>query len=244
MIAGDTITVRRAVLSWRADRVFYTSMSIAVVGAVFAGFARTYYLRASFQPTPLPLYLEIHGFAFTTWVGLFVAQTTLVAAGRTDIHRRLGWAGAGLAVLMVGAALGAAVFSGHREVLAGHADQARRFLTVPIFSMLVFPILVASAVYYRRYPETHKRLMLLATLSIIDAAVARWPIAWVATTWWAYYALTDVFVALAIGYDIVARRHVHAAYIWGGLLIVSAQAVRELIGPTALWHAFARVLIG
>jgi hypothetical protein len=244
VIAGDTITLRRGVLSWRADRVFYTAMSIAVVGAVFAGFARTYYLRASFQPTPLPLYLKLHGFAFTTWVGFFLAQTTLVAAGRTDIHRRLGWAGAGLAVLMVAAALGAATLSGHREVLAGHADQARTFLAVPIFSMLVFPVLVASAVYYRRYPETHKRLMLLATLSIIDAAVARWPIAWVATTWWAYYALTDVFVALAIGYDIVARQRVHPAYIWGGMLMVSAQVARELIGPTAAWHAFARALIG
>jgi hypothetical protein len=244
MIAGDTISVRRGVPSWRADRVFYTSISIAVVGAVFAGFARTYYLRASFQPAPLPLYLKLHGFAFTTWVGLFLAQTTLVAAGRTDIHRRLGWAGAGLAVLMVVAALSAAIFSGHREVLAGHADQARTFLAVPIFSMLVFPVFVASAVYYRRYPETHKRLMLLATLSIIDAAVARWPIAWIATTWWAYYALADFFVALAIGYDLVARRRVHPAYIWGGLLIVGAQAVRELVGPTAAWHAFAQALIG
>ena len=244
MIAGDTIVARRRVLPWRADRVFYTSISIAVVGAVFAGFARTYYLRASFEPIPLPLYLQIHGFAFTTWVGLFLAQTTLVAAGRTDIHRRLGWAGAALAVLMVVAALSAAIFSGHREVLAGHADQARTFLAVPIFSMLVFPVLVASAVYYRRYPETHKRLMLLATLSIIDAAVARWPIAWIATTWWAYYALADVFVAFAIGYDIVARRRVHPAYIWGGLLIVGAQGVRELVGPTAAWHTFARALIG
>ena len=227
-----------------ADRLFYTSISIAVVGAVFAGFARTYYLRASFQPTPLPLYLKIHGFAFTSWVALFMAQTTLVAARRTDIHRRLGWLGAGLAVLMVVAALAAAIFSGHREVLAGHAEQARTFLAVPIFAMLVFPVLVGGAVYYRRYPETHKRLMLLATLSIIDAAVARWPIAWIATTWWAYFALADAFVALAIAYDIIARRRVHPAYIWGGLLILSAQAVRELIGSTAVWEAFARTLIG
>jgi len=86
--------------------------------------------------------------------------------------------------------------------------------------------------------------MLLATLSILDAAVARWPIAWIAATWWAYFALTDVFVALAIAYDIVARRRIHPAYIWGGLLILSAQAVRELIGPTAAWQAFARALIG
>jgi hypothetical protein len=241
---GGTITIRRRALPWRADRVFYTAVAIAVVGAVFAGFARTYYLRSSFQATSLPLYLEVHGLVFSTWIGLFLAQTTLVAAHRTDIHRRLGWAGAGLATIMVVVAVTAAIFSGQREVLAGHGDQARTFLAVPMFSMLVFPILVAGAVYYRRYPDAHKRLMLLATLSIIDAAIARWPFAWISTTWWAYYALADVFVAVAIAYDLVANGRVHRAYLWGGLLIVSAQAARELIGPTGAWHAFARALIG
>ena len=219
-------------------------MSLAAVATVFAGFARTYFLRSQFQVTPLPVYLRIHGLVFTTWIALFVAQTTLIAARRTDIHRRLGWAGASLAAVMVVAAVTAAILSGRRDVAAGQEDAALTFLTTPLLAMLVFVILVAAAVYYRRSPETHKRLMLLATVSILDAAVARWPVALVSATPWAYYVLTDVFVLIAAAYDLSSRKRVHAVYVWGGLLVVAAQVSRDLVGRTAAWHAFARLLIG
>ncbi len=138
----------------------------------------------------------------------------------------------------------AAVVSGRREVAAGHVDEALTFFAVPVFSITVFLILIAIAVHYRRRSEIHKRLMLLATISILDAAVARWPIAFVSTTAWGYYALTDLFIVAAIGHDIASQRRVLPAYIWGGLLIVSAQLAREIIGPTTTWHAFARHVIG
>ena len=74
------------------DRQFYTGMALAAAVVVFVGFAPTYFLRGSDQSTPLPTYLHVHGFLFTTWIALFIAQTSLVAARRTDLHRRLGWA--------------------------------------------------------------------------------------------------------------------------------------------------------
>ena len=231
-------------VSWRRDRLFYVSMSIAAVAAVLAGFSRTYYARPLYQTSSLPPYLHVHGLVFSTWIALFAVQIGLVATRRLDRHRRLGWAGAGLAVLMVPVALTAAVFSGRREVTAGHVDAALTFFAVPVFSMIVFVVLVGSAVYWRRRPETHKRLMLLATVSILDAAVARWPIALVATTTWGYYALTDLFILSAILFDMISRRRVAAAYVWGGLLVVSAQFAREIVGPTAVWHAFARSVVG
>jgi hypothetical protein len=240
----DPMTIISARSRGRTDRAFYTAMSLAAVATVFAGFARTYFLRSQFQVTPLPVYLRIHGLVFTTWIALFVAQTTLIAARRTDIHRRLGWAGASLAAVMVVAAVTAAILSGRRDVAAGQEDAALTFLTTPLLAMLVFVILVAAAVYYRRSPETHKRLMLLATVSILDAAVARWPVALVSATPWAYYVLTDVFVLIAAAYDLSSRKRVHAVYVWGGLLVVAAQVSRDLVGRTAAWHAFARLLIG
>jgi hypothetical protein len=228
----------------RSDRVFYTGMSLAAVATVFAGFARTYFLRSQFQTTPLPLYLHVHGLVFTTWIALFVGQTTLIAMRRADVHRRLGWVGASLAVVMVGAAVTAAILSGRRNVAAGHEDAALTFLTTPLSSMLVFVLLVAAAIHYRGSPETHKRLMLLATINILDAAVARWPIALVAATPWAYFVVTDVFLLTAVAYDLAARKRVHPAYVWGGLLMVVAQFSRGIVGHTAAWHAFARLLIG
>jgi hypothetical protein len=226
------------------DRAFYVGMSLAAVATVFAGFARTYFLRSHFWPTPLPLYLHVHGLVFTAWIALFVAQTMLIATRRTDIHRRLGWAVASLAVVMVAAAVTAAILSGRRDVAAGHEDAALTFLTTPLLSMLVFLVLAAAAVYHRRRPEIHKRLMLLATISILDAAVARWPIALVSATPWAYFVLTDVFIVIAAAYDLSSRKRVHPVYMWAGLLVLAGQFSRDIVGRTAAWHAFGRHLIG
>src|SRR5688572_13526918 len=133
----------------RYDRPFYTGMAIAAAVVVFAGFAPTYFLRASYQTTPLPTYLQVHGFLFTTWIALFIAQTSLVAARRTNVHRRLGWAMAALAVVMVVVGTTAGIWSMRRQVEAGFAQQAQAFLTTPLFSMVAFAAFVAAAIRFR-----------------------------------------------------------------------------------------------
>jgi hypothetical protein len=244
MISTTYRNHRHALARVRADRVFYTGMALAAIVAVFIGFSRTYYLRSRFQDGPLPFYLQAHGAAFSAWMMFFLTQTSLVAAGRTDVHRRLGWAGAALAAFMVMVALTAAVVSGRRNFAAGFESESLTFLTTPVFSMVVFLALVATAVYHRRAPETHKRLMLLATISILDAATARWPIAIVQTSSWAYYGFADLFIAAAIVYDVISRRRIHPAYIWGSLVIVVSQYLRDVIGQTDAWHSIARTILG
>jgi len=85
----------------RAERIFYTAMSVAILITVFAGFSRTFFLRPYFQTQPLLPLLIAHGIIFSAWIALFVTQTTLVATKRTCIHMRLGIAGGILATLMV-----------------------------------------------------------------------------------------------------------------------------------------------
>jgi hypothetical protein len=218
-------------------------MALAAGAAVLLGFSRTYYLRPYFYTDTLPIYLRIHGAAFSAWLVLLVSQTFLVAAERTDLHRRLGWAGAVLAVTMVAAALTAAVVSGRRAIAAGHESEELAFLTTPLSSMAVFFVLVAAAVWFRRRPETHKRLMLLATINILDAATARWPIEIVSTSAWAGYAIVDSFIVAGMAYDLIARRRIHPVYVWGGLLIVGSQALRDVIGHSATWQPIARMIL-
>jgi hypothetical protein len=225
------------------DRVFYTGMAVAAAAAVLLGFSRTYYLRPYFQDQSLPPYLHLHGAVFSAWIVLLVSQTSLVAARRTDLHRRLGWAGAVLAVAMVAVALTAAIVSGRREIAAGNETGELAFLTTPLSSMVVFFALVAAAVRFRRQTETHKRLMLLATINILDAATARWPLAIVATTSWGGYAIVDLFIVIAVAYDFATRRRVHPAYLWGALLIVGSQVLREPIGHSAAWQPVARMIL-
>lgn len=80
---------------------FYTWVAVAAALIVFAGFARTYYLKGLFGTRSLPLLLHIHGSVMTLWFVLFLLQVRLVAAHRTDLHRRLGILGAFWALLVV-----------------------------------------------------------------------------------------------------------------------------------------------
>ena len=85
----------------RYDHLFFSAMALLMLITVFVGFARTYYLAGVFH-APLPsLIIHVHGAAFSCWILLLVSQTSLVSAGRVDIHRRLGIAGFLLACLMV-----------------------------------------------------------------------------------------------------------------------------------------------
>jgi hypothetical protein len=225
------------------DRQFYTGMALVAAVVVFAGFAPSYFLRARYTATELPLYLRVHGFLFTTWIALFIAQTSLVATRRTDLHRKLGWATAAVATVMVvvGTTAGIVSMQGH---FPDQGDAALSFLTTPLFSMVMFATLVGAAITFRRDPQMHKRLMLLATISILDAAVARLPFAFLRSSSWNYLPTTDVFLAAAILYDVVSRRSVHRAYIWGGVLLVVEQALRIPVGETEAWKTIARALIG
>lgn len=218
-------------------------MAVAAALAVALGFSRTYFLRPYFQTTPLDVEFHLHGLVFSAWVALFVAQTSLVAARRTAWHRKLGWVGACLAVLMVVVALNAAIHGAHRDIAAGQAQEALAFFTTPVLSMAMFAILVALAVAFRARPETHKRLMLLATISLLDAAAARMPIPGIESNELGYYALTDAFIVAAILYDFVSRRSVSPVYVYGGLAIVAEQWARDPLGATAAWQALATTIL-
>jgi hypothetical protein len=225
------------------DRAFYTGIAIAAALVVLVGFSRTYFLRPYFETAPLDTAFHVHGLVFSAWIALFVTQTSLVANRRIDVHRKLGWVGACLAAVMVVAALNAAVHGAHRDIAAGYEIESLRFFTTPILAMAMFASLVALAVLWRAKPETHKRLMLLATLSLLDAAVARWPIPGVGDSPLAQYAITDAFIAAATLYDFASRRSVSPVYVWGGLAIVVEQWARDALGATAAWQSLAAKIL-
>src|SRR2546425_411389 len=85
----------------RYDHLFFSIMALCTLATVFVGFAHTYYLAGVFH-APLPsLIIHLHGAALSCWILLLVTQTSLIAAGRVDVHRRLGILGFLLAILMV-----------------------------------------------------------------------------------------------------------------------------------------------
>src|SRR5205823_3407581 len=165
--------------SKRRERLFYIGMTIAIAVTVFAGFARTFYLRPYFQSQPLIPLLVLHGVVFTSWLALLLTQTTLIAAKRTRTHMRLGIAGGLLAVLMITIGTTTAIIRAKSFEPPPGFSSPLVFLTIPLGDMLVFAILVGAAFYFRRRMDVHKRLMLLATIAILPAAAARLPFAFI-----------------------------------------------------------------
>src|SRR5439155_19078214 len=117
--------------------------------------------------------------------------------------------------------------------------DALAFLAIPMVDMLMFSIFVASAFLLRTNREAHKRLMLLAYISLIVAAVARLP-GVLPLGPLAFFGLGYLFILVAVIYDVASRRRVHKAYIWGGAVLVAFVPIRLMVSGTPAWHAFAR----
>ncbi len=209
-----------------------------MVFAVFVGFSRSYYLKGLYGTPALPALFHAHGLLFTAWMLFLVVQTSLVARRRTDLHRRAGVGGGILAAAMTVAAMAMTMDLARRSAGAPN-DIGLAFTIVPFFTVIVFPVLVGLALFYRRQPEVHKRLMLIATLELVTAGVARIP---GAGSMPLFFVLTDVGLAAILLYDVVTRGRPHAATVWGGLFLVATQFIRTTAGATAPWIAFARLL--
>jgi hypothetical protein len=224
----------------RLDRYFFPGMAILMLGAVLLGFAKTYFLAGMFR-APLPNRLiHVHGAVFTCWILLLIVQTSLVAGGRVDLHRRLGLAGFGLASLMVILGVLAATDKLRRGTGAEPEMDAKTFYIIPMTDIVLFAAFIFFAYRARSNPPAHKRLILLATIVLINAAVSRWPFAFIQETpYWVTHVCTYGFLLPLVAYDLWSSGKLHRATLWGGLLLIAAQQSRFLIAGTPTWQAFA-----
>jgi hypothetical protein len=225
------------------DRLFYAGMAIAMAATVFVGFAPTFFLKVFSNAPPLSPLLHLHGLAFASWYAIFFAQTVLIAKGKPHLHRRLGLAALCLAVLMAFLGVMAAI----NAIRTNHTPPGldpRSFLVLPFFGIAVFATLASAGFVFRKRPETHKRLMLLASIAMLDAAIARIPGVMATGGPLASFGLQDLFVIACIAYDFLSRRRIHPAYLFGGLFMLAAQPLRIIVAGTPWWLAFGDWLKG
>jgi hypothetical protein len=230
------------------DRVFFGGVAVAMAITVFTGFAATYYLRllgggptVTLSGGPITTLVHLHAALFTTWVVLFVVQTALISSRRVAVHRRLGVAGAVLAAAMIAAGASLALATAARGS-APPGMTPLSFLVIPLFDVILFGGFITTALVLRRNKEAHKRLMLLAYVSIITAAIARFP-GVQALGPPVFFGLSLLFVAAGMIYDFASRRRVHRVYLWGGALLVISVPLRLAIGSTSAWQGLAEVLV-
>jgi uncharacterized membrane protein YozB (DUF420 family) len=222
----------------------YAWVGLAAAVIIFAGFARTFYLRSVSGAPPLSALLLVHGIVMTAWVVLFFAQVRLIALGRMALHRRLGAFGLIVAVLVLFVGVAATVDAGRRGVSPAMGVAPLTFMAIPLFDLPVFAVLVGVGLWKRRRPDIHKRLMLLATLGLLTPGIARIPLAIIQQGGPpVFFGLSFLLVAGCIAIDTIRSRRVHPAFMWGAALMVFMLPVRLLVSETAAWAQFARWLI-
>jgi hypothetical protein len=222
----------------------YAWAALAAALIIFAGFARTFYLGSVFKAPPLSTLLFAHGVVMTMWIVLFIAQVWLVESGRTDLHRRLGVLGLILAVLVVCVGVVAAIDAGRRGASPAPGVPPLMFMAIPLFDMPVFAVLVGVALWNRRRPDIHKRLMLLATLGLLTPGIARIPLAFIQQGGPpVFFGLALLIVLVCVAIDTARSRRLHPAFGWGAALIFSMVPLRVLIAGTPAWTKFASWLV-
>jgi len=224
------VAVSAARLSRRSRLYFGAALGIAAL--VFAGFARSYYLRAFFSARHLTPLAHLHGLLMTGWILLFTIQAGLIRSGRVAVHRRLGVFGAALApaIVIIGSLTVAAGI--HRRFPGvGLTRSARIFVEFDGLSLWTFGALVLAAVLLRSRSDVHKRLMLCATVALLPPAVGRiaeylipgsdWDLVIAAATTCAFALACALIDTLRLG-------RLHPATAWGTVAVLAANLLTQL----------------
>lgn len=226
-------------------RWFWLASALFAALIVFVGFSPTFYLRGLFGTPQLSTLKVVHGTVFSAWIVLFVMQTWLIVTKRRDVHRVLGAFGALLLVAMCVIGYRMAIESGRSGFTPDPAKvSALSFMAIPLFDLGVFASLVLAALLLRARSDWHKRLMLVATLSLLPPAIARvalqlppLPVLPIA------FGGTALLIMAAMGLDRVALRRLHPAMLWGGLFVILSLPGRMLVASTQAWQDLAAWLI-
>ncbi len=228
----------RALPGRRYDHYFFSATAWMMLAAVLVGFGPTYYMAGVFN-APLPSrIIHVHGALFSLWMLMLIVQNSLAFAGRVDIHRKLGLFGFVLACLMVPVGWIAATDRLVRGTAPPGVDTYF-FYIVPMTDMVIFATLIFFAYRSRRDPSTHKRIIYIATVGILIAAIARFHFTWLFHKAPHAALASYPFLLLLVAYDLWSTHKLHRATLWASSFLIFVQTIRLPIGKTAAWHSFA-----
>lgn len=208
-------------LSRFLSRYFYFVMSLLIAAVVIYGFSHTVEKNLIHATPPRPWLLWVHGAVFSGWLAFFIFQSALVQTQNVLLHRRIGWFGVALGVAIPALGFSTAVVMTRFQMLQLHAvSDAVTDLIDPFFDMTAFTVLFALAIYWRKDPEYHRRLLLLATCALTTAAFSRFPpdllpvLPNMLEFIW-FYAGMDVLILLGVARDLIVTRRIHRVYLYG-----------------------------
>jgi hypothetical protein len=222
------------------NQYFYFMMSLLIAVVVAYGFSFTVEKNLFHPAMPRPLLLYVHATVFTAWLAFFILQTALVRTRNVSLHRRIGWFGAAMGSAMVLLGVSTAIIMGRFNMFELHQSHAESFLMVPLFDMVCFGTTFGLAVTWRKKPEYHRRLMLVATCALTAASFGRL----LPTEY--FYSGVDVLIVLGAIRDLIVNGRVHRVYVYAlPLFIVGQTAVTyTVVHQLSYWQKIGHTIIG
>jgi hypothetical protein len=236
-------------------RFFHVGAAAALMLVMLLGFQQ-FYLPGRAHPDrplapPIRTLIISHGVAMSDWVLLLLVQALLIVNRQRRIHMMVGEIGAVLAACMsvLGFRLGIEVVKVSQPEVRPWNLPYRQFMAVPIMSIAIFAGFVAAGIWYRRRPEVHRSMMLLATLTVISAAADRiGPLGdpYRHTIWRTIFG--PFFSTLVLGAVFLVAKWAltrsfdrYYAMGWAGLVVASAAIMQ--LAPTSAWDHIASFLL-
>jgi hypothetical protein len=237
------------------NRWFYSAASLSLLVVMFIGF-QLFYLQGKAFPgrpltPPIRTLIIIHGCLMTAWMLLAVVQPLLVGTGRKRLHVKLGVLGVILAVgiVIAGLRIGIEAARVAPPDLRLFGLAPKQFMTVPMLSILVFGLFVLIGVVNRRRPEVHRPMMLMASLSVVGAALGRMaPLnALYAGTWWelvfSAFFMQVIFAAILFTAKCLVFKSFDRWFAAGFAAFTAASVAISLTAKTQAWDGFATFLL-
>lgn len=234
----------RGKANFASDQAFFRRMAIAIAAFILFGFAQ-WSARGFVDFGQVPIWVHLHGLAFVGWLALFVTQNMLAERGSLALHRQLGWAGCALVAAMV--VLGS--FTGVKAIELHRAPPFFAngyFLALSWLGVGAFAAMFIWAIAMRRHTEWHRRLMLSATILLMEPAFGRllpMPLLGAAGPWLEMLLQLAVF-GIAFRHDLRQRGSVHPALQWGALALIGQHVAIWLLGNYAPFVAYANAIAG
>jgi hypothetical protein len=229
------------------DRYFFLTYVAIIWVGILAGFVPEIVRHVASNDRAFPIIIHVHGVTFVSWLILLTVQALLIRNHRLKLHRALGVAGPFLAGTMIIVGLVTSLTMDRIELPTPQGDP--QFLSIQLLDLTEFGILAFAAYAARNLPSAHKRLILLATLSIADAGFARWlgPSLHfgegVLSSYVELFLPTSLLVIGIGAYDLVTRRRLHPAYVAGATLIIASQFTASWLYHNAAWTGLATSVV-
>jgi hypothetical protein len=236
-LANQMMTKRSSF--WR--QYFYFFMSLLIAATVVYGFSHTADHNLIHRSPLPPFVLYIHAVVFPGWIVFFIVQSALIRSHNVRLHRRLGWFGVGLAVAVVVLGVLTSTSMARFSIQQKDPFNSAAFLIVQVMDLSCFAVPFALAIYWRKKPEFHRRLVLIASCALADAAFGRFPVLPLVFS----PAGVDALVCLGVIRDPIVERRVHKVYLYALPILIVWQivAMETFVHASPWWVNVANAIL-